>query len=80
METFKAANKGYGSEITVVTFGKENEESNKRSKIRILLVSFLHSFVLMVKISCDKWFNIVNDCMQDVRFFFFNRSKGGIKI
>ncbi|KAK7352180.1 hypothetical protein VNO80_17598 [Phaseolus coccineus] len=37
METFKAANKGYGSEITVVTYGKEKEESNKRSKIRILL-------------------------------------------
>lgn len=79
METLKAANKGYGAEITVVTYGKEKEEKDKRSKFRILLVSFLRSFVLMVKLSCDKWFNIVNNCMQDVRFFFNCRKpkKGG---
>ncbi|WVZ19053.1 hypothetical protein V8G54_006375 [Vigna mungo] len=37
METLKAANKGYGAQITVVTYGKEKEEKNKRSKLRILL-------------------------------------------
>jgi len=54
METLKAANKGYGAQINVVTYGKENEEKDKRSKLRILLVSFLHSFVLMITLSCDK--------------------------
>ncbi|XP_014498659.1 carboxypeptidase A6 [Vigna radiata var. radiata] len=37
METLKAANKGYGAQITVVTYGKEKEEKDKRSKLRILL-------------------------------------------
>ncbi|XP_027905014.1 carboxypeptidase A6 [Vigna unguiculata] len=37
METLKAANKGYGAQINVVTYGKENEEKDKRSKLRILL-------------------------------------------
>ncbi|XP_047178235.1 carboxypeptidase A6 [Vigna umbellata] len=37
MENLKAANKGYGAQITVVTYGKEKEEKDKRSKLRILL-------------------------------------------
>ncbi|CAJ1973147.1 unnamed protein product [Sphenostylis stenocarpa] len=37
METMKAANKGYGADITVVTYGKEKEKNDKRSKLRILL-------------------------------------------
>lgn len=63
METIKAGNKGYGAEVSVVTYCKEKKDNDERSKLRILLVSFLHLFVLMIKLSCGKAFNIANNCM-----------------
>ncbi|MED6106336.1 hypothetical protein PIB30_004112 [Stylosanthes scabra] len=37
LETIKAGNKGYGAEVTVVTYSKRKEETDERSKFRILL-------------------------------------------
>ncbi|XP_020984185.1 uncharacterized protein LOC107460227 isoform X2 [Arachis duranensis] len=37
METIKAGNKGYGAEITVVTYSERKRETDERSKFRILL-------------------------------------------
>ncbi|RYQ83774.1 hypothetical protein Ahy_B10g102606 [Arachis hypogaea] len=37
METIKAGNKGYGAEITVVTYSERKKETDERSKFRILL-------------------------------------------
>ncbi|KAL2346183.1 hypothetical protein Fmac_000183 [Flemingia macrophylla] len=37
METIKAGNRGYGAEVTVVTYCKQKQENNERSKLRILL-------------------------------------------
>ncbi|XP_017980778.1 PREDICTED: carboxypeptidase B2 isoform X1 [Theobroma cacao] len=37
VETIKAGNKGYGAEITVVTYCRSRKESDERSKFRILL-------------------------------------------
>ncbi|KAJ7957962.1 Carboxypeptidase [Quillaja saponaria] len=37
MDTIKAGNKGYGAEISVVTYSRERRERDERSKFRILL-------------------------------------------
>ncbi|KAH1252191.1 Carboxypeptidase O [Glycine max] len=37
METIKAGNKGYGAEVSVVTYCKEKKDNDERSKLRILL-------------------------------------------
>lgn len=40
METIDAVNKGYKGELTVVTYGRSSNDSDERSKFRILLVRF----------------------------------------